>query len=64
MNAEDISASVWIVLSIAALHVIEANDNQKRWLFNLQTHEFSDCIEDPTLICVRKPVLNFRVNSN
>lgn len=61
MNADDIASSVWIILTSTNLHVIKTNDNQKKWFFDLQSHEFDGDDHDPMLIRVRKPALSYKV---
>ena len=62
VKADDIVTPVCIILTSTNLHVIETNNCKQIWYFNLQTHEFSESSDDPTLICVQRPVISYRVS--
>lgn len=62
VDARNIVCSLWIILTYNNLHIVEMTNVGRKFAFELQQHEFRGSDEDPTLIVVQKPVLNYKVS--
>lgn len=61
MDAQNITSSLWIILTRSVLYVVDVTSSSKKFGFELEMYEFHGSDVDPTLITVQKPVYNFKV---